>query len=102
MHLRQIAAHGCAMRWARLHLRLTCQSVDHGGGFVQQGEQNIALVVGLGVGHGHTALGQMLHQVQIKRQLFVAQSLEHSQDIFALIGGEEVVGVFDAAADALK
>ena len=32
----------------------------------------------------------------------MAEPLEHREDILALIGGQKIVGVFNAAADALE
>ena len=40
-----------------------------------------------GSGTGYAAAGQVLHQVQIKRQLFVGQTLKQRQHIFALATG---------------
>jgi len=47
------------------------QPIDHSRGFVQQRQQNIALVVGLRIRHRNTTRGQVFHQVQVKRQLRV-------------------------------
>jgi hypothetical protein len=44
---------------------------------------------------------QVLHQVQVKRQLLERQALKQRQDVFALVGVDKVVGVFDAASGTL-
>ncbi len=63
-------------------------------------------LVALRVGHRNAALGQVLHQVQVEGQLREAQALEQRQHPLAapavLLGGEEVVGVLDAAVDAAQ
>src|SRR5690606_26566142 len=42
----------------------------------------------------------MPHQIQIERQLFEGQLLEHSEHIFTALGRDEEVGVFDAGRNA--
>ena len=54
------------------------------------------------VWHGDAGLRQMLHQVQVKRQLLKAQTLEQSQHVLTLIGRQKVVGVFNAALNAAQ
>jgi hypothetical protein len=44
----------------------------------------------------------MFHQKQIEGQLFVIQALKQGEHVSALIGGSEVVGVFNAAFNALQ
>ena len=102
MHVCQGLPHGRAMGQAGLHLRFALQAVHNRSRFIKQSQQNITLAVGLRVGHCDATLGQVFHQIQIKRQLRMAESLEHREDILALIGGQKIVGVFNAAADALE
>ena len=45
--------------------------------------------------------GQVLHQPQVKRQLFGGQPLKQSQHQRRHIGGDKVVGVLNAARAAL-
>ncbi len=100
MHLCQSLAHGVAMRGGGLKLRTTRQAVDHSGRFIRHRKQNLTFRVGLWRWHGNALIGQMFHEVQIKRQLFTGQPLKQGQHILALCGGEEIIGVFNAAADA--
>ena len=71
VHVRQGLAHGGAMHRGRLVQASAWQPIDHSRGFVQQRQQNIALVVGLRIRHRNTTRGQVFHQVQVKRQLRV-------------------------------
>ena len=58
--------------------------------------------LGLRVGHADAFLRQVLHQVQVIRQLLVREALEQGQHPFAALGAQEVIGVFNAALDALQ
>jgi hypothetical protein len=64
--------------------------------------QDVAVAVGGRVGHGDAALRQVLHQVQVKRQLLKRQPLEQREHELALGGGGEIVGVLDAALNAAQ
>ena len=64
--------------------------------------QDFAVFVGPGLGHGDAAVRQVLHQVQVKRQLLGRQALEQREHEFALRAGEEVVGVFNPALNAAQ
>ena len=52
--------------------------------------------------HQHAALGQVAHQLQIERQLLEAQVFKDRQHIFAALGAEEKIAVFNAGSDALE
>ena len=107
---RQHLPDGGAVGRARGELALAVQPVDHRRRLAVQRVQHVVLAradghagrLGLRVGHRHGVLGQVLHQVQVKRQLRVRQALEQRQHPFALAGGGEVVGVLDAAFDAVQ
>ena len=68
--------------------------------------QDVARAVGLRIGHRDAAAGQVLHQVQVERQLLEGEALEEGEHpVHALavqLGGGEVVGVLDAALDAAQ
>ena len=106
VHTCQHRAHGGAVGHLRRQLALAGEFVDHGGGFALHAVQDLAVAVGLRVGHGNAALRQVLHQVQVERQLLGGEALEQGQHIVGwlpvLVGGDEVVGVFDAAFDAAQ
>ena len=44
----------------------------------------------------------MQHQLQIKRQLVLAQHFKQGQDKFALGGGDEIIGIGHPLGDAFK
>ena len=69
MHAGQHIAHGLAMVRAGLEFALAAQALNHSGWFVAHREQNIPLRIGLGHGHFDALGRQMLHQLQVKRQL---------------------------------
>jgi hypothetical protein len=64
--------------------------------------QDAAFAVGHGIGHGNGMRCEVMHQAQIKRQLLGAQALEQREHEAPMRGADEVVGVFDAAGDALQ
>ena len=107
---RQHGAHGRAVGRAGVQLALAVQPVDQRGGFAAHRVQQVVLAagharafgLGLRVGHRHAVLRQVLHQVQVKRQLRVRQALEQGQHPFTGSAGDEVVGVLDAALDAAQ
>ena len=90
------------MHRLRLQLAFARQFVHHGGWFAVQGVQHIAVAVGRRVGHRNAAPGQVLHEEQVKRQLLVRQAFEQGEHILTLIGGGEVVGVFNPALNAAQ
>ena len=102
MHARQQITQLGAMHRLRLQLACAPQFIDNRSRFAAKGEQNFPRGIGLRPGHCNASLGQMLHQIQIKRQLFVAQTLKQRKHIFALIGGGKVIGVFNAAGNAAQ
>ncbi|MPN36124.1 hypothetical protein SDC9_183630 [bioreactor metagenome] len=102
MHAREHGAHGGAVGGLGRKLALAAQLVDHGGGLACHGVQDVAALVGRRIGHGNAAVRQMLHQVQVERQLLGGQALEQREHVFALVRGEKVVGVLDAAFDAAQ
>jgi hypothetical protein len=57
-------------------LAATAQAIDQGGGLAADGVQQVAAGIALGIRHRDTPLRQMLHQVQVKRQLLEGQALE--------------------------
>ena len=58
---------------------------------------HITVAVGGRVWHGYAVVGQVFHQPQVERQLLHAQPFEQRQHKGGLVGGDEVVGVLDAA-----
>ena len=102
MHARQQITQLGAMHRLRLQLACAPQFIDNRGRFAAKGEQNFPRGIGLRLGYRNAPLGQMLHQIQIKRQLLVAQTFKQREHIFALIGGGKVIGVFDAAGNAAQ
>ena len=65
-----------------------------------QGHHQFTLVVGNRRRYGHVAVGQVAHQVQIKRQLLERQVLKNREDVFAALGCQEKVAVLDTGSDA--
>ena len=90
---------GCGRQFAA-----AAQAVHHGGRFALELVQEVAGPAacagrqgGMWFRHRNAALRQMLHQVQVKRQLLETQAFEQGQDVATLIGVGEIVGVLDAA-----
>ena len=101
MHAGQHVAHAGAMRSAGREFAVAPQLVDHGSRLAFEAMQDVAFAVLHRIGHGNAARCQMLHQVQVKRQLLERQAFKQRQHVLALIGIYKIVGVFDAACSAL-
>jgi hypothetical protein len=69
VHARQHGAHFGAMHRLRVHLRAAFELADDGGRLAVQRDDQFALVVGHRRRHQHAALGQVAHQIEVKRQL---------------------------------
>jgi hypothetical protein len=78
------------------------QAVDYRSRLAFDSQQDVAVLVRHGVWHWNTALCQVFHQVQIKRQLRVCEALKQREHVLAFAAGEEVVGVLNAALDAFE
>ena len=82
-------------------LAFALQAVDHGSRFARQHMQQAAETVGSRVGNRNAMQRQVLHQAQIKGKLLGGQALEQGQHIGTLVGGNKVIGVFNAPGAAL-
>lgn len=102
VHARQHLAQGGAVGGGGCEFALALEAVHHGSGFAAQAVQHIAIAVGRRVGHGNAMHGQVLHQPQVKRELLRCEPLEQGQHIGRLVGGDEVIGVFNAPGAALQ
>jgi len=104
VHAREHGAHRLAVRHAGGQLTLPPQFVHHGGGLALHRVQDLATGGGGRVGHRDASTGQVLHEVQIERQLLETQPLEHGEHMLQrgaiALAGHEIVGVFNAALDA--
>ena len=80
------------------------EAVDDRGRLVLELVQDLALGIGGRIRHRNALAGQMLHQVQVERQLLEGQALEQRQHIVMRLavaqGADEIVGVLDAAGAA--
>ena len=102
VHARQHGAHGRAVHGLGGQLALAAQLAHHRCRFARHGVQDFAVLVTTRLGHRDAAVRQVLHQVQVKRQLLGRQALEQREHEFALRAGEEVVGVFNPALNAAQ
>lgn len=59
-----------------------------------------AIAASHGLGHWDTFGGQVVHQLDIERQLFQRQDFKQSQNVLALGGAQKVIGVFNAGGNA--
>jgi hypothetical protein len=76
---------------------LAGQAIDHGRRLALDREQQVALRIGVRPGHRQAGIGQVLHQLQVERQLLGGEPLEQGQHVASGAGVDEVVGVLDAA-----
>ena len=97
MHAGEHPADAAAVVGVRGQVMLAGQAIDDGRGLVLQREHEGAIRVGVRQRHGQAALGEMLHQLQVERQLAGAQALEQREHVAARRRVGEVVGVLDAA-----
>jgi hypothetical protein len=96
VHARQHRAHLLAVKAGRAPVGGRRAAVDHRGRLAHT-VCRMSPGVGLRVGHRDAAARQVLHQVQVERQLLEGQALEQRQHVAAALGVGEVVGVLDAA-----
>jgi len=102
MHVGQHHAYLRAMNSLWLELTFAIQTIDHGRWLIGHRVQDVAIGVGSRVGNRNAFVCQMFHQKQIEGQLFVIEALKQSEHVSTLVGGGEVVGVFNAAFNALQ
>ena len=81
---------------------LATQAIDDCCRLACQGQQNVAVLVGHRVRHRNAALCQMLHEVEVERQLFVCETLKQGEHVLACAAGEKVIGVLNAALDTFE
>lgn len=84
---------------ARRRLVAAGQARDNGARLAVQRGQAGAVAQGLRLWHRNAAAGQVVHQLDIERQLRVRQHFEQRQHVLATAGMQEVIGVFDARRD---
>ncbi len=96
----QCCAHGRAMGDFGVFKRTSAQTLHERGGFGAQFIKIAAVTIGQRMGSGYVVLGKMRHEVEEKRQFIGAKLLKQGQHVAAVRGGDKVVGVFDACADA--
>ena len=131
MHARQHVADSCAVHKRRVQFAAAEQFVHDRGGFAFEAVQDVTRPDirqhgwldcgskrifsrlswhqggdgrrrgGLGVGDRNAALGQVLHQMQVKRQLFESQPFKQCQDEVALVCVNKIIGVFNATRATL-
>jgi len=99
---RQRGARQAAVVRARSGLVAARQAGDDGAGLAVQGGQPRAVAQRLRLGDGDAARGQVVHQFDVERQLFLRQHLEQRQYVLAAGRIQEEVGVFDAGGDAAQ
>ena len=66
-------------------------------GLAFEAVQDVAIFTRRGVWYRYAVSGQVLHQVQVKRQLLKRQALKQRQHVFAAFGIDKIIGVLDAA-----
>ena len=89
-----------AMLRRRVGQAVAFQLADDRRRLAVQRIQNPALMAGYRRRHQHAARGQVAHQFQVERQLLEAELFENGEDVFAALGGDEEIAVFDAGGDA--
>jgi len=101
-HVADLGAVGCA----RPELRGARQARDDGGRLALEGTQDLAVAPGDGRRHADAVPGQMVHQVQVIRELRERQPLENGQHVFVRDAlarhGQEEIAVLDARGDAAQ
>ena len=102
MHTRQHLADLGAVRGRGCQLAFAAQFVHHASRFTLQAVQNVAHRIGCRVGHRNAFGGQVLHQMQVVRQLLKTQALKHREHVLTDVGRREIVGVFNAARAAFQ
>ena len=101
VHARQHLANTGAVSRRGCQLAFTAKFVHHSRRLALETKENFALFVGRRVRHQDAVPGQVLHQVQIKRQLLKRQPFKQGQHVLTLGGIYKIIGVLDATGAAL-
>ena len=102
MHLRERLADAGAMRGVRPPRPHAFEEVDDRRGTIGEPAVDLALAIPGGLRATHAALGQMRHQRQEVRQIVHRHALFiEREDVGALAGVQQEVGILDALGDAL-
>jgi hypothetical protein len=72
------------------------------GGLVCDLVQQVAAGVSSGFWHRDTRACQVLHQLQVERQLLAGKALEQRQHPFAFLSMNKEIAVFDARSNATQ
>jgi len=100
VHPSEHGAHLLAMRRVGRQVVPAEQAIDHRRRLALEQVQDDAVRIGLRIRHRNGVLRQVLHQVQVERQLLGGEPLEQRQHVLSAGGVDEVVGILDAGGDA--
>ena len=102
MHAGQHGTHSAAVQRGRVELAGTGQLADNRRRLVVQCGDELPVVVGNRCRHRNVVASQMIHQVQVERELFECQVLKNGQHKLAGVGTDEKIAVFDTRRNALN
>ena len=102
MHAREHLPDLDAVLDLRRQLRRAFELGHDGGGLAVQRAEQRAVFARHGIRHRHAVRGQMLHQIEIERQLLGRQLFENREDVFAARRRQKEVAVLNTGRDAAK
>lgn len=102
MHTRHHLSDFDAVFDAWRQFRRAFQLGDDRRGLAAQRAEQRAVFARQRIRHGHAMRGQMLHEVEIERQLVGRQLFENREDVFAARRRQKEIAVLDAGRDATQ
>ena len=106
MHAREHVADDAAFRHRGRQVRAARQTRHDGRRLAVERAQDLAVAPRNRRRHADVVLRQMLHQIQVERQLLERQPFKQGDDVLVrlpiLFRGQEEIGVFDPGGDAAK
>ena len=100
--MRERCTDRCAMHRVWPHDGSTIEPRHQPGGLSIEEAPQGARAIGLRRWRLHAGMGKMRHEIQVERQFLGGQALVEREHIAALVGGDEVVGIFYAGGDGLE
>ena len=86
----------------RRQLAFALEFIDDCRRLAVEAVQNVTVSVRGWIWHRNATFGQMLHEMQIKRQLFKVEALKQCEHVLSFVGRGKVIGVFYAALNTAQ
>ena len=91
-----------AVQGSRMFLRFSAQAGDDARRFTVELAKKFIVEISNWAGARNALPSQVGHQVQVIGQIGKAQLFKQGENVLAVIGRDEIIGVFDTRGDALQ